>query len=146
MLKRRRYVLLLTLPTVAAALAVGVWLLWPRTVITRENAAKIQARMTLPEVEAILDGPARDETTAPVTADLDESEPEALARRAQLYLLDMKLAVIADWRHRRLTWKSDYVMIAVAFDPDERVTECISLPMRRVSESPVPALRRWLGL
>jgi hypothetical protein len=146
MLKRRRHVLLLTLPAVAAALAVGVWLLWPRTAITRDNATKIQPGMTLAAVEAILYGPARDETTAPVTADLDESEPEALARRAKLYQLDMKLAVIADWGHRRLTWQSDYVMIAVAFDPDERVTECISLPMRRVSDSPLAMLRRWLAL
>src|SRR5260370_3248342 len=56
----RRRLLLFALPTVAM-LAVGVWLLQPRTAITPENAAKIQVGMTLRVVEAILGGPARRE-------------------------------------------------------------------------------------
>jgi outer membrane protein assembly factor BamE (lipoprotein component of BamABCDE complex) len=65
----RRRLLLFALIAVAVVLAVGVWLLWPRTAITRENAAKIQAGMTLAEVEAILGGPARDEMTGRVLSD-----------------------------------------------------------------------------
>ncbi len=58
----RRRLLLFAVVAVALALAGGVWLLWPRTALMRENAAKIRAGMTLAEVEVILDGPARDET------------------------------------------------------------------------------------
>jgi hypothetical protein len=58
---RRTRRLLIALPlAVALSLAVA-WLLWPRTAITRENAARIQEGMTLAEVEAILGGPAREE-------------------------------------------------------------------------------------
>ena len=42
-------------------MAVGVWLLWPRTAITRENGAKLRERMTRAEVVAILGGPERNE-------------------------------------------------------------------------------------
>jgi hypothetical protein len=51
----------LLLPSLLACLAMLAVVLWPRTAITRENAAKIQAGMTLPEVAALLGGPARDE-------------------------------------------------------------------------------------
>jgi hypothetical protein len=46
------------------ALGVGVWLVWPQpSAITRENYECIQTGMTRADVEAILGGPARDETT-----------------------------------------------------------------------------------
>ena len=57
MTTRRR----LLLPSLLACLATLAVVLWPRTAITPENAAKIQAGMTLTEVEALLGGPARDE-------------------------------------------------------------------------------------
>src|SRR5947209_17090532 len=58
----RRRVLLLGSVAVVAALAVAVWMVWPRrSVITRENIDRITDGMTLDEVEAILGGPARDE-------------------------------------------------------------------------------------
>jgi hypothetical protein len=62
MLTCRRRLLILAVAGTVVMLAVGAWLFWPRTAITRENAAKIQRGMTLAEVEAILGGPARDET------------------------------------------------------------------------------------
>jgi hypothetical protein len=62
--RTRRRLLLFILASVAV-LAVGAWLLWPRTAITRENAAKIKEGMTLAEVEAILGGPARNESDMP---------------------------------------------------------------------------------
>src|SRR5260370_30931418 len=51
------------------ALGLGGWLLWPRTAITPENAAKIREGMTLLEVEAILGGPGRNESTGTLTGD-----------------------------------------------------------------------------
>jgi hypothetical protein len=62
---RRRRFLFLALPVVLVLLGVGAWVLWPKpqvTAITRDNAERIQPGMTLAEVEAILEGPARDET------------------------------------------------------------------------------------
>jgi hypothetical protein len=44
-------------------LGAGLWLVWPSaSAINELNAARIQTGMTLAEVEAILGGPARDET------------------------------------------------------------------------------------
>ena len=71
----RRRVLLLGLLATAVGVAAAAWLLWPRTAITRENAAKVREGMTLAEVEAILGGPARDETTGPV----EREEPPEFA-------------------------------------------------------------------
>src|SRR5436305_330604 len=65
----RRRLLLLSLAAIAVVLMVA-WLLWPRTGITRENARRIELGMTLAEVEAILGGPARDESSGPLTHDL----------------------------------------------------------------------------
>ena len=45
------------------------WATWPRSVITRENAAKIRPGMTGAEVEALLGGAARDETGGSVEAE-----------------------------------------------------------------------------
>src|SRR5260370_10033817 len=42
-------------------LGAGVCLLWPRTAITAENAAKIREGMTLAEVADILGGPPRND-------------------------------------------------------------------------------------
>src|SRR5947209_1331884 len=64
MTKRPRRLLVLAVLSTAASLAVGVWWVWPRTAITRENAARIEKAMTLAEVAAILGGPHAD---APVT-------------------------------------------------------------------------------
>jgi outer membrane protein assembly factor BamE (lipoprotein component of BamABCDE complex) len=55
---------MLVAPLVAlSALGLALWLLWPReSAITEENIARIQPGMTRAEVEAVLGGPARDET------------------------------------------------------------------------------------
>jgi hypothetical protein len=57
----RRRLVLLSVPAMLLMLGVGAWALWQRerSAITRENAERIQPGMTLTEVEAILDGPAR---------------------------------------------------------------------------------------
>ena len=68
---RRRVLLLGSAAVVVVGLAIGVWTLWPRTAITEENAAKLRPGMTLAEVEAILGGPARIETTGPTRANAD---------------------------------------------------------------------------
>src|SRR4051812_40868610 len=71
MLTRRR-VLVFGIPGAFVAGLVITWLLWPRTAITADNAAKVREGMTLAEVEALL-GPARDESTGPLAAELTEA-------------------------------------------------------------------------
>src|SRR5882724_3097118 len=56
MTTRRR---LLVFGPLASLLVLGMRSAWPRTAITRANAARVQKGMTLDQVEAILGGPAR---------------------------------------------------------------------------------------
>src|ERR1700722_14500609 len=76
----RRRVLLIGLLAATVALGVCEWMLWPRppSAITRANAAKITEGMTLAEVEAILGGPPRDESTGTVVSDFDG--PDGMAQ------------------------------------------------------------------
>ena len=120
MSRRTRRLLLLALPALVA-LTGGGWLFWPRTAITRENAAKIQVGMTLAEVEAILGGPARDE-----------------APKRQVLV---KIQSV----HHDCEWNSDHVSVWVHLDAQGRVTECRAIPVPP-APGPLERLRRWLGL
>jgi hypothetical protein len=122
---RRR---LLLFGLLAAVTGLGGWLLWPRSAITRENAAKIQIGMTLAEVEAILGGPARDDSTGPFEGEwprdfkFDPTNPDA-------------------------DWHSDTVLVLVRLDGRNRVKSFEVLPVRRSDgESSLDVIRRWLGL
>ena len=131
---------------------VGGWLLWPRPSITRENAAKIGIGMTLGEVEALLGGPERIETTGPLEGDADDNGddgPDAERLASERFLV----ALTHTTRSRRSrmgssrrTWGSDRVAIFVVFDADERVIDFAARPLRRAPESPLDMLRRWLRL
>jgi hypothetical protein len=119
----------------AVGLAGVAWLLWPRTAITRENVAKVELGMTLPEVVAILGGPARDETTGPTERDPDVDGPE----------------IDPDYLNGQpdpsaYTWQSDRVAILVLFGSDDRVEDFGVRQSRRTRESLLDMLRRWLRL
>jgi hypothetical protein len=87
-------------------------LLWPRgSAITRANAAMIEKGMTLGEVEAILGGPARDESTGVLDPDL-------------------KMAPGNLWRE----WRSDEVIIHVLIDRNGRVSVSTVVAVRRVTD------------
>ncbi len=140
----RRRILVLVLPAAVVSSMAAAWLLWPRTAITRENAARIQPGITRADVEALLGGPPRDEATGPVSLDLDDRPEDG----AQLWL---------EWQFRGLfqadpvgphasLWGSNRVVIWVQFDGQDRVTACTAFPMRRVGETPLALVRRWLGL
>jgi hypothetical protein len=127
---RRR--LLFSLPAGLAVALVTAWLFWPRTAITEENAAKVQVGMTLAEVEAVLGGPARDESTGPLTTDI------ALRQVAlRQVMLDDSLSGL---------WTSNHVMVCINFGADRQVTQMSWFPVRRAQESLLDHLRRWLGL
>ncbi len=139
MSRRTRRTLLLALPVTLGMIAAALWLLWPRTAITRENAARIQPGMTRADVEALLGGPARDDTTGPVARE-DPPEfapPDAQGRRFRITLIDLR---------PHLEWHSDEVQVWVHVDAEGRVTDCRAFPMRRTDESLLDRLRRWLGL
>jgi hypothetical protein len=126
MTRRTRRLLLFVVP--AAVLVLGLaWLRWPRTAITRENASKIAEGMTLAEVEAILGGPVRDDSTGPLASDLSE-------------------ALEAYDRPGRLKWQSDCAVICLNLDAAGNVGKVSVVPVRRAEEGPLDRLRRWLGL
>jgi hypothetical protein len=139
MITRRRLMVFGLLATLTA-LGVGGWMLWPQpTAITRENAAKINIGMTVAQVEAILGGPERDDTTGPgIREEPPEfAPPDASGRRYRITFIDTR---------PRLEWRSDEVQIWVLVNSDACVTECTWFPMRRAPESPLDKLRRWLHL
>jgi SmpA / OmlA family len=111
--------LLIAIPVAAASIAVGAWLMWPRTVITPENAARIQPGMTVAEVEAILGGPARDEI------------PE---QRRPLMIQSVR---------PDLEWNSHLVSVWVHLDREGRVRESRAVPVP--PHGFFGTLRRWFG-
>jgi hypothetical protein len=138
---RSRRLLILAAAGAAVVLAVGVWRLWPRTAITRENAVKIRDGMTLEEVEALLGGSARDESTGPLLADNPDAAWAEEAGELGVHVFE----------HRSLirgspVWKSDQIIFRVETNDDGRVCRCECLPVRRVREDLLDCLHRWLGL
>ncbi len=142
----RRRLLLFGLLAGLLAGGAGVWLLWPRTAIIRENFDKVQVGMNLAEVEAVLGGPERNESTGPLMGDSGNDEHDHLQ------------AIV--WRERVFDtmprtenpypavkwWTSDVLMVRVDFDENGQVAAREYLPMRRVPESLFERLRRWLHL
>ncbi len=139
---RSRPRLLLSVAVAGAAVAIvlagGAWLLWPRTAITRENAAKLKAGMTLAEVEAILGGPGQYELAGRAA----EAEPAARAWDAVLILGFPPGATAAK------RWDGEGLAVRVFLDEGGRVagTQCLTIAVYPLHETPLDRLRRWLGL
>jgi len=147
MTRRTRRLLMIGLPAVLVAVLLTTWLFWPRTPITRGNATRIVEGLSLAEVEGILGGPARDESTGPAVIDgghLLADAKRALESRA-LERVRWANADAAGDPPRVQTWLSDHVMVIVQFDADGRVTACDPFPVHPSRESPLDRLRRWLG-
>ncbi len=120
----RRRVLLLGSVAIVAAMAVAMWAVWPRpSAITEENAAKIQQGMTLAEVEAILGGPARDETGG---------------AEASLYVI----MILGDERE----WIAPGIAINIRFDGDNRVALVHRGATLTLDGSFLDRVCRWLHL
>jgi hypothetical protein len=138
----RRNLLLFAVSVLAATLAVGTCLLWPTTQITRDSAARIREGMALADVETILVGRARDESTGPIMADLPEEEKNELAVRE----MSWNYADLGYNTPEPIVWTSNRAVIRVDLDFAGRVRLVRVLPVRRVQEHPVEMLRRWLRL
>ncbi len=147
---RRRRFLFLPLAAIAVGLVVAL-VLWSRTMITRENAAKVENGMTRKQVEAILGTP-RNETSGQVEydgADMDELDQlSALWERARQVQLAWPLRGNLDGGGvvTIAIWESDQVHVVAVFDPAGTVAGHAAVPMRRVQESPLAMIRRWLRL
>jgi hypothetical protein len=142
-MNRRRVLLLFV--TAVIGLVIGIWMLWPRTAITLENAEKLREGMTQQEVEAILGGLPRDETTGPVT--VEPADATALLQftvAEPMHGIDL-LDEQADPPSLQ-TWRSNQALVCVALDPSERVLRFVAIPLHRVNESPLDILRRWLRI
>jgi hypothetical protein len=119
----------------------------PRSAIHQENYEKICAGMNLVDVETLLGGPSRDESTGPLTADIDKDDQGDIKlfmwREAQFIgtkgMRDRRFPMTA-------TWTSDSLVVVVEFDADGRVVETACLHVRRVRESPLELVRRWIGI
>jgi hypothetical protein len=117
----------------AGLLALGVcgWVLWPRSPseITRENAAMIKRGMTRAEVESLLGGAARDDSTGLVTYDWETS----FFRSGRV-------------PRNPSVWRSDHVQVEIVFDPTECVSAHWVMPLRRYDNNTLDMIRRWLHL
>ena len=138
----RRHLLVFSLLAVVV-LAGAVSLLWPRTAITRENAAKIRVGKTLVEVETILGGSPRNETTGPLVLDIVEPAEAGWESTLQKQWIEF---MFVEPPTKRVMWQSDQVVIWVSCNGAGCVNACDYFPMRRADESPVDKLRRWLQL
>jgi hypothetical protein len=142
MSRRTRRLLLFGLFAGLVVALVAAWLLWPRTAITRENAAKIQKGMTLAEVETILGGRARNEATGTLSVDVADADPAEMSQRRL-----RARALAGAWNGQgAAVWQSDSVIIWVEFDEAEQVARAHSVPLRREPDSICVMLRRWLRL
>src|SRR5260370_13873313 len=105
----RRRLLVFGLFVGLVAMVAGVWLLWPRTAITRVNAAQIQEGMTRQKVEEILGGPMRIEVAGTV-----RTEGPGTSRAIHV----LKPQVLPP---EHPFWVSAEAWILVAFDENEPV-------------------------
>jgi hypothetical protein len=124
---RTRRLLLLILPAGLVALAIAIWVLWPRTAINRENFEKIHRGMAVAEVEAILGGPPGDYGSG--------SE----APYNDLFIPSGNRLIAGE------EWIGPEAVITVAFDQTGRVRNTQIL--ERGGRDPLwTRFRHWLGL
>jgi hypothetical protein len=136
--KRKLLVLLGVIMVTAAVITYAVWS--ARSAINAENAAKIEIGMDLATVEALLGGPARDESTGRLTTtDTTQNDAEGV-----FVVKTWRVYMSAGMSQRAQNWSSDEIIVFVEFNDIglvERVeTSCVS----RVAEWPWDRLRRWL--
>jgi len=127
----RRRLLLVAIPAVLILVGAGAWVLWPRPGITRANAAQVVEGMTLAEVEAIMGGSPRDESTGPLCVD----EPA-----------DPTWDGTGICAANRPTWTSNQVLVEIDLDANRQVERARWYPVRRAPESLLDIVRRWLRL
>jgi SmpA / OmlA family len=127
MTRRSRRLVLFALTAGLPVALIAAWLVWPRTAITRENAAQIREGMTRSEVEAILG-------RTPIPRPTDRKIWHRTPNGAEMFVGDY-------W------WEGDMVVI-VAFDDAGKVreTQTFEVPDSRRRDTFLDKVRRWLHL
>ena len=128
----RRRLLLFGLLIGSLALGASIWSLWPRSAINLENAAKIQCGMTLADVEAILGGPARDETRGRGVV----MYPGPGMVGWELFFEDLTVA----------EWLSEECGIWIAFEKKRVVKKRVANVTLREEQTILQMFLRWLGV
>ena len=132
-------------------MGVGAWILWtrpPPTAITLENASNVRPGMTLNEVELILGGPQRNDSTGPTCIcyyEIGENdEPQRTPEWYSCGPTPRAFDCHAWWAAH--FWQSDCAWIRIGLTGDGRVEWIIANPCQRVRVSPLAMLRHWLRL
>jgi hypothetical protein len=137
-----------TLGSIVAA-CLGVYLLLPRTHINHENYEKIQIGMSLAEVEQILGGPARDESSGPLRAtdrgDDRHVNPEARVTAFKASFIFFSFDDNPPAPESQI-WITDWLMVRADLDSEGRVNSRSCLRVRPAVENRLGVLRRWLGV
>jgi len=134
----RRRLLLFGLLTVLLLLVVAAFVFWPRpSVITPENADKIQKGMTLAVVEVLLGGPPRNESDMP-----DNFINDAFVIPDPAEFKAGRLRPLAGpFEEKR--WATAGFLVVVHFDDDGRVVRHRNFTFE-VHLSFLDKLRHWL--
>jgi hypothetical protein len=135
----RRRVPLIALFAVLVLVGIAGLTPWPAartTAISRENAAKLREGLTVAEVEAILGGPPRDDSTGPLAGDNRDGTASTI------WFWPQPLVT----RPPPRAWISDCVAVHVQFDDAGRALSVSCVPLFRMEEGPLATLRRWLHL
>jgi hypothetical protein len=138
----RRRVLLLGSVAVVAALVVTWWALPRPSAIHQENAAKVKEGMTLAEVEAILGGPPRDESTMGILRDAVTLD-DAIQAKSRIDGPRQGTGKPDGSIHR---WASDAAYIRIIGNTAGGVWTVDWVPVRLESDGILDALRRRIGL
>lgn len=126
---KRRRLLLFGFVALLVVFGAAVIVAWPKsTAITPENAIKIQKSMTLTEVEALLGGPARNESALP--------RPP----------IQIKLSWETSQKAEVKCWASHDYAILVGFDEFGRVLWHRLCNIYRSQKSLLEKVRLWLHL
>jgi hypothetical protein len=156
MTKRKRWAAALAGIVMVGVAAFCLWLYSTCTAITEDSAVRIRAGMTLAEVETILGGPARDESTGPLVADLtfvgDDRRNDAREPIDPIeFCTSVRRELVDGGRGEGSLpaagfWLSNRAMIRVDFGASGRVERARWLPARRDYGDTLDRFRAWLGL
>ena len=154
-MKKRRFVVM-GLGAIGALLilVISIRLLNSKTSITYENFEKIQEGMTLAEVETILGGPARTESSGPLIAEVADDEEVGNDEMRRAVGLNRLLFFTQDLAHdpnepppsSPLLWESNHVLILVCIDSMGCVEARSALEVRPLHASPWDIICRWFQL
>jgi hypothetical protein len=136
--KRKLLVLLGVIMVTAVVIAYTVRS--ARSAINAENAAKIEIGIDLATVEALLGGPARDESTGRLTT-TDKTQDDA---EGVFVVKTWRLYMSAGMSQRAQNWSSDEIIVFVEINDVGRVERVETFCVSRVAEWPWDLFRRWL--